>query len=398
MAKPFDPRRVLRQISKALLRQFFERQGESLSVPWEEELAESVKAELAYQGWQQLPDEPRQEIQMLLRDLWQLADDRGMRVLTDELEFHAGEFEKLQFQACQTRLNKAVWFHLNYPDLFEQAALFARADALSSGRYAVRRGRLPKTPLEVTSDVTSRLEQELCNYYWPQQMRGEHCHVTHYSRNDGNEYFFAYLDDWPESKLVIEDGGSIGTRAERYAFSVMFVACPHQGALELVAKGGQAVQFPLQRAFCQAVYDLEVEPVDPLLPVYQLQHLLNPDFKFTTEARDCIRRVRLTQIRWSPIGQLWPVDSWELKFNVEARQSNWTEVIARTLAAHDLEPTQVFVDQATFQLMFHDGAFGSSKSMTFSVSLPSCCDLKSKSDQFREMGERCLRRWNILHD
>jgi hypothetical protein len=37
------------------------------------------------------------------------------------------------------------------------------------------------------------------------------------------------------------------------------------------------------------------------------------------------------------------------------------------------------------------------KTMTFNVSRPNTCDLKSKPDDVRVVGERCIQRWGILH-
>lgn len=34
--------------------------------------------------------------------------------------------------------------------------------------------------------------------------------------------------------------------------------------------------------------------------------------------------------------------------------------------------------------------------MTFNVTRPNTCDLKSKPDDMREVGEQCIRRWRIL--
>jgi hypothetical protein len=46
--------------------------------------------------------------------------------------------------------------------------------------------------------TTQALAKALSRYYWPNEMRGQHCQVEHYTRPGGNEYFFAYLDNWPD--------------------------------------------------------------------------------------------------------------------------------------------------------------------------------------------------------
>lgn len=395
MAKHFDPRKVLKQISKALLREFFQRRGELSDLPWDT-LTEAAKVDAVYEAWQRLPDIRRRQTQLIFQDLVELGDDRGMKVLAEEIQASCPQ-RKWEFISCSSRLNKALWFYLNLPEAFERAALFARADALSVGRYAVRRNSLPKEPLNVTPATTSALERALHAYYWPNEMRGRHCHVAHYQRAGGSQYFFAYLDDWPDSRLVFEDNGDLESHCQRYAFSVLFVACPQDGCLELVAKGGRAVQYPLQQAFCKSVLGLDIGPADPLRPEYQLQQVLDPEFRYPTEPGDCIARVRLSRIRLQPVSQSRKVIFHELKFSPKVLRTDWIHIIQRQLDGHGMTAADVVVKQASFQLVFVDRAVAGARTLTFTVSLPNTCDLKSKPDNVREIGERCLQRWGMIN-
>ena len=221
MAKHYDPRTLLRLIAVPLMHEFFRQRGELLELPWHE-LAERRQTLPIYDAWQSLPDDRRRQVQSILQDLLALADNRGMKVFAEEVQIHAPD-RSWEFVSCRTRLNKAMWFLLNFPELFDRAALFARADALAVGRYAIRYTGLPQTPIAVTSETKQALQRALRSYYWPHEMRGHHCHVEHYTRSGGNEYFFAYLDDWPDTRLVFEDNGDLAPRSELYAFSILFV-------------------------------------------------------------------------------------------------------------------------------------------------------------------------------
>jgi hypothetical protein len=244
--------------------------------------------------------------------------------------------------------------------------------------------------------MMTALANALRDYYWPNQMRGNHCHVEHYTRTGGNEYFFAYLDDWPDTRLVFEETGKIDSLSARFAFSVLFVFCPHDGSLELIANGGHAIQFPLQRAFCKTVLGLDVEPADPMRPAYRLQHVLDPSFSYPTACTDCVGKVRLSRIRLTPTLTSYPVTSYELKFSPTITRPQWLEVIQNQLEGHGLRPTQVLVEQATFQLTFLRTGGGRSRSLTFTIAMPSNCDLKTKPDDIREVGQRCLNMWGMV--
>ena len=393
MAKHLDPRTLLKKISVPLLQQFFQRQGVLLDLHWDE-LKAKRQVDPICDAWQRLPDARRRQVQTTLQDLAELSDHRGMKVFAEEVK-RCDPDRVWQFAACRTRPNKAMWFFLNFREQFEQAALLARADALSQGRYAVRRIGLPKVPIDATSRMKQSLETTLCNHYWPNEMRGEHCHVEHHTRDKGHEYFFAYLDDWPDTRLVFEDSGELSPKSERYAFSVLFIFCSHDGSLDVVAKGGAEIYYPLQQAFCRAVFDMPIEPADPLRPEYQLQQVLDPAFKYPTETTDGIARVRLSRIRLATNNNTFPVQTFDLQFRRAVTRPQWLNVIHHDLEAHELRVNQIVVQQATFQLIFIKNGFARTKTMTFTVSVPSRCNLKEKSDEDREVGERCLNLWGM---
>lgn len=395
MAKHFDPRTLLKKISVPLLHQFFRRQGVLQDLPWKE-LYQTRQVDPIYEAWRHLPEPRRRQVQLTLHDVAELSDHRGMKVMAEEIRSSCPE-RKWEFISCGSFINKTIWFYLNLPEAFERAAMFARADALAGGRYAIRRNSLPKRQVEVTPGVLRTLERALQSYYWPSEMRGRHCHVTHYRRLGGSDYFFAYLDDWPDSRLVFEENGSLASKCERYAFSVLFVAHLQKGCLEIVAKGGRAVQYPLQRAFCKAVLGLDIEPADPLKPEYNLQQVLDPEFPYPTEPTDCIARVRLSRIRLAPISVSRNVVFHEIKFSPKIVRSDWLRIIQRELDGHGMTAADVLVKQASFQLVFRDRAVTGARSFTFTVSLPNACDLKSKPDPIREIGERCLQRWGMIN-
>lgn len=393
MAKYFDPRAVLRQLAKPLLRQFFQQRGELLHLPWDD-LKNGRSIDEIYAAWQALPDESRQQVQVFLRDLDQLANDRAMRAFADEVNARAPQLA-WQFIACQTRLNKAMWFYLNFPEAFKQATLFALADTLSTGRFAMRRNGLPKEPLEVTPEITEKLQGLLQEHYWPKEMRGEMCRVEHYSRPGGNEYFFAYLYDWPNSRLAFSRKGQLLSKIERYLFSVVFAVCPELGSLDLMARGGRAVQHELQQRFCEAVYGVRIDGVAPERPTYRLQHLLDPNFRYPTLSTDCIRRVRLEQIVLQAPQYGRGLTAITHDFDPNARRRDWLEVINRTLVGHHWSTGDVSVIAAKFELIIAPPGLAPEKKLSFGVELPSWCDLKSKPDEMRVIGERCLDLWEI---
>lgn len=56
------------------------------------------------------------------------------------------------------------------------------------------------------------------------------------------------------------------------------------------------------------------------------------------------------------------------------------------------------VTPAAFTVRYRPADGGRQRSLTFEVSLPNGCDLRSLPEEQRAVGERCLRQWRILQD
>lgn len=389
MAKQFNPRKVLTLISNRFLAEFFRRRSELQEIPWAELAEEDMQ--IVYDAWQALPEDKRREVQVILQDIHELSDPRGLNVLAEEIQWRCPE-RMAEFAAIEGRSDKAMWVYLNVPAAFNEAAMFSRADALATGRYWVKRNSLPKNSISVTAPMKASLAQALTGYYGPTQGRGQWCHVEHFQRANGNDYFFAYLDDYPDKHEVFEDGGRFRVRAERGAFDNVFVFCPNDGTLELYAHGGQKVYTPLQALFCQEVLGITVDPAQPALPAYQLDRLTAADLSLHTAPEDRIAEVRIRRLRLEVIDA--PRRRVILEADPKGHRNDIYQMIERYLNAENLPMTRVRVTLATFKLTFmSDG--GRPKTLTFDVSLPSSCDLKSKPDEMRVIGERCLKRWGI---
>ena len=393
MAKPFDPRKVLKHISNPLLREFFTRRGELAAVPWDG-LTEH-RIEPIFEGWQALPERQKLEVQVILRDISELADHRGLAVLAEEILWRCPDRAD-EFKAQEGQADKAMWVYLNVKDAFNEAALFARADALAAGRYWNRRNSLPKKTITVDQAMRDKLALALTSYYGPAQMRGRHCQVVNYQRTGGSCYFFAYLDDYPDKRLVFDGTGDEPiVRSDRYAFENVFVYNGDDGSMELFAQGGKKVWEPLQAAFCEAVLDEEVDLAAPIRPSYQLDHLLAPDFALPTDPRDGVEDARITRLRVAPRGGGGYI---EIKADPKGHRNDIYHKIERWLKAESIPLGSTRVLQATFRVKFQNDDGRRQPVLTFEVSAPNSSNLKSKPDEHRAVGERCLKMWKVVAD
>ena len=392
MPKPFDPIRLLKEISNDLLRELFTREGAKLRIPWDELSRNDIAPILLV--WETMPQSERWKIHVALQEVHGMSHELGLRVLAEQLDWLHPELTTA-FSAQEARVDKVLWAWLFARDALEEAAIFTRADTLTTGRYWKRWNGMPPEPIIVTEEHTIRLQDELRKYYWPRELRGRHCRVHHYPRCNGVDYFFAYLDDWPDKLLAFDENGEMEPRSERYAFTNVFAYDPDQGCIDLVAKGGRKVHLQLRQAFCRSVLNLDVEDEQPLLPAYQLDHLLEPHLRLPTDPADRIANVRINRIRIVPKDVKQKVRYEEIGFTSQTTLDMVIAELRERLADQNLLQEQVSVSQASFQLQFHCDGRSRARTMTFHVSTPNSCDLKSKSDEMRAIGERCLRLWRI---
>lgn len=391
MSKPFDPRKILKRINNSLLRTFFELHGGLPGVPWDE--IREHQMEPVYSAWQDMPEDRRRHVHVILHDINELADDRGLKVLVEEMQrsipVNFDEFEALTGQA-----DRAMWAYLNSRNAFSIAAQFARAEALATGRYWVKRNELPQQMIEMKDPLKTALQDGLAQFHWDRQMRGKHCVIEYYERANGCQYFFAYLDDYPDKQLIFDDAGHMVPREDRRAFEHVFVFDPSDGSLEMFARGGKTVYGPLQQIFCKATLGLDVDPADPVRPAYTLDHLLLPNRALPTDPRDRIASVTITRVRLQPIDAAG--DYIELGLDPNRGVHHIDQAIAEYLNTNRLSPARVRVKQMSFKLLFMPD--GAARSLSFNVTCPSTSDLKSKPDELRTIGERCLRLWEVTSE
>ena len=392
MPKPFDPIRILKELSNDLLRELFTREGAQLRIAWHK-LAERDIGHIVLL-WETMPQSRRLKVHVILQEVHALANELGLRVLAEQIDWLYPE-HTAEFASWEGRVDKVLWAWLHTRDAFEEAAIFARADTLTAGRYWNRWNGLPPQRIKVTDEHTSRLQDELRSHYWPKELRGRHCRVHHYPRCNGVDYFFAYLDDWPDKSLTFDEDGEMELHSERYAFTNVFAYDAENGCVDLVAKGGRKVHLQLRQAFCRSVLQLNVEDAQPVLPAYRLDHLLDPHLSLPTDPADRIATVRINRIRLAPRGPKERLRYEELGFTSHTTLDMASTELRERLADQGLCQKRVSVQQVAFQLQFLSDGRSRPHTMTFKLSSPNSCDLKSKSDEMREIGERCLKMWGI---
>ncbi len=135
--------------------------------------------------------------------------------------------------------------------------------------------------------------------------------------------------------------------------------------------------------------------MDPLRPSFQLHHLLAPGFPLVTDPNDRIEEARITRLRLAPQGAGGHI---EIKADPKGHRNDIYEKINQWVKTEYRAMDATRVLQASFNIRFQHDGVGRAPTLTFDVSAPSFSNLKSKPDEQREVGERCLKLWKVVSD
>lgn len=384
----FNPKHVLRQISNPLKKALFERQGHSLPIAWDQ--ITTVQNDDVFHAWQALADGPRKQIEIVLHDVYELATEEGVRVLIEEGQHHGLDLAE-DLETMDSRFDKAMWVFLNHHEIWDAAVMFARADCLSSARSWTKRGDLPVVEPGTSQEHIAKLKEALSAFYRERQGRGHHKWVEHFKRGGNQDYYFVYLSDYAETHINFDDAGQFKKRPDRRAFEIVFAYDRDAGTLDMFAKGGQKVIEPLQRIFSRVILGKDLPPADPNERPYRLDHLMDRGFGFPTDPEDGIEEVALRRMRVSIVGNRRRRIL--LEPDEELGRDAVYDMLEQDLNRAKLPRSILHVTKVTIQMRFSGN--GNGRALEFDVSYPNSCNLKSRREELRLIGEKYMKRWKI---
>jgi len=391
MSKSFDPRYVLRQVSNELLEDLLEGQSQTVDVPWNE--LKETQIEPIFAAWQSMPIEPRRAIELILHDVFSIANDHGVRAIMEEANRQGNTSLLDDLAGDVSRFDIAMRTCLQADAVWSIASQFAKADEVSGGRYWIRRTNVPEGTMNVEPDNVVVLQKAIAAFYQAGQGRGRQCVIEHLIRADGSHYFFAYLDDYTDTYLKVVDSGKFARVCETHAFQVLFVLSADLKTLDIFVHGGKQVYEPLQQIFTRVILSIELPPEDPDLHPYALGVLLDPKFSFPTDPADGIVSVEVVSanIRAKGGSQRRMV----LKPDQQLGPRDFQSMIDQWVNTENVPRSIMHMYGVTLRFNFDRSDVDLPPKMQFSISCPNRCSLKNLPDEQRELGERYLKLWGI---
>ena len=381
MTRQFSFGTVFRMTDKTVLRSFFNFfSADTADVPWDKLRRNDI--DIVQKFFDELPQDKRNEAEIILRHAHALACERGMEALGEAAdELRADETWAGVYLSDKNLYTKALSAWITHREIFEHAIRYYEIDSLSWWR---KRTDLPKTVPQFDEEIKEQLETGLEQFFKTKQGRGFVCTVEMTERANGVYYFFAYPDDFADDALVHDTEGNLVAKTIRKTFEIVFAYDSIEGTSDLSAKVSDKLRNELEALFLDRLFS--VTPEENSKAPYNLAMMLNPDFTLQTRHEHHVKAqvVSLT-LAWA--------DKDEVVFISKKNRT------AREMAMGSVKINQPIqkaeVKRVKFRFEFYNPETGKIKTLTFEVGTPNSCTLRNQQPELVEIIEYYLKQWRI---
>lgn len=312
MSHAYNPRYVLRQLSSALQREYFEKRSIPTEVAWADN--DDTDVNELYKAWQALPAERRSVIDAELRSVHDLATEDGIRLIVEEAPLQGpGLAEELSKH--QGMHSKAMWTLLSHPQVY-RAAYVLNSVHRANGRFWRRRRDLPTKAPDISDEALAKFTAGLTKLYWEKEGRGEECAVELLSRAGRVQYFCVYPKDHSQTFVGFQAGRpGLVREAVQPAFEIVFAFDPDTGCLDTCMRGDKRRREAVQKIFAEAILSHDLGPETKRSDAYDLSPLRIANFVFAAVPHMGLKGMRLRKLYFVERG------NWANRFSVEADSS-----------------------------------------------------------------------------
>ncbi len=341
-----------------------------------------IEAALRKQG-----ETHQQEIERDFQRISHLSNEKGSQNLMTEAAEQSIALAPAQ-TIEQNPHDRAFWFFLNHPDVFDQADAVQQFYDLNGWK----RVPVPSKSIDFVQNKKGALLEALKKHYGEKEARGKYGDVDVYPKKD-RVYVVARLTDYAESDFTPDEktGGLKKGGTRRPTFEVYYLYRPNEGdednggELEIKARGGWQKQRDLLAIFAKSVFEHEM---DDSKQTFNLELLKNPTFAMVADPND--------QMEW------WWLKSLELRTKdrltrVKITVSNdsrggvapmWDQLGHLNLAD---KIGDMLINSADFQIKFKPSKQRQKGTASFNINWKDSCSLNS-IDEFNIKARTVLKQ------
>ncbi|MBI9017336.1 MAG: hypothetical protein JEZ07_08770 [Phycisphaerae bacterium] len=385
--KQYNPQLVMRQVSKKLLKTFFQENWNCcFNIDWDNLVKTQIQD--IYDAFLKLPEERRRLLEVDLQDIHSIAaSDSGISILVEQASLICIDINQ-ELEKYESRYDMAMAVFLKHPDIWKEAVPIVHVEHLSK-RFWYRRSNLPMTNSSPSQMAIDAFKTDISAFYLQAQGRGQSCQVDIINRNEHQDYYFVYLSDHTDTDITWDNQGQLKRINRRHAFEIVFIYDVFQGTLDIYAQGGKKIIQPLQQIFAKEILGIDIDPQDNSTP-YDVANLKQRSFTFATDPEDGISQVSVRMLKMSPLGNR--KKKIIVKLPADGHPEEIYAFLDNDLNGEKLPLSVLQVERATISIKLN--GYGRRKALTFDIG-PKSSNLKSQPENIRQIGEKYLRRWGI---
>lgn len=201
-----------------------------------------------------------------------------------------------------------------------------------------------------------------------------------------------YREGLPESYTALENDDLVA-KTFRPVIEMALTYEPVSGQIEVIADTKESRE-EVAKAFSGTLLQTEIEGETVPLKQYDIAKLLQP-FDFPTDPEDGIESVKITMVKLKPYE-----DKNRVTLEVAAGEPRTIYQISREwFDTHDPLRKGFYLSQVKLAIYFMpDMESRRGKVVTVKIGWPNRCDLKDKTEKERLIGDKYLKRWNLLKE
>jgi hypothetical protein len=339
-----------------------------------------------------LSPEDRARLRIDAERINQMADEVGQAALLSSVT------NTVQLSQMESALERSRWVYLHEPDRFRHAEDIRYADQYRHGRnwsgYQVD-ATLPLHTDPVAMETFKAKIKSLLGL-------GEKVKIELFDRTMPDDYgngvdvvqVMIYQEGLPDSYLEFEGDENIVSRIRRPVSEHAITYASDSGVIEVVAAKRERRDI-IAKAFTEDLLKQPVEADKVPLRQYCLDPLIEGK-PLDWDLDDRIESVQLIMLKLQDTNKQGrvivevPAKS-DMEFHDYCREhfSEFNPVTSKAFL-----PTQ-----ATISIRFQpDQGSNRSKILPVKISLPNGCDLRSRTERERLIGEKYLKRWGLVKD
>lgn len=383
-------RNFIRHASPQRLKEYFTQKKIAVNgVDWSQDQTEVAKNVI--QLVDHLSDADQARLRVDAERVCHMADEIGQAALLSVVA------DQPTFISLQNGIERSHWAYINEPNAFRHAEDIRYADQYRHGRnwsgYQIDAG------ISMATDPVSlaTFKDKIKSLFG----LGEKVKLEIFERvmpdEEGNDVdvmqVMVYQEGLPDSYLEFQ-GEDIASRIRRPVYEHAITYAPDTGVIEVVAARRER-RDTIAKAFTEDLLKQPVEADSLPLRRYDLTPLLQ-DQPLDWDGDDGIESVQVVMMKLKDLA-----GDGRIQLEVPAkREIGFHEYAQEYFAEHNPLTSGNFTPtQAQLSIRFHpENGSNRHKVLPVKITMPNGCDLRSRTENERLIGEKYLKRWGLLEE